>query len=93
MKPVTIEAIEWDGSNTDEIENFCGEKCNIIHDPGITLKGNFIALVIYTVDGKLYASVGDYIIKGVNGETYTCKPDVFEKYCNIVGDDSTAKVE
>lgn len=34
---------------------------------------------IKTLEGRMLASVGDYIIKGVNGEFYPCKPDIFEK--------------
>lgn len=37
------------------------------------------ALTIHTVEGDMLASKGDYIITGVNGERYPCKPDVFEK--------------
>lgn len=36
-------------------------------------------LVIHTLEGDMKASFGDYIIKGVNGEFYPCKPDVFDK--------------
>ena len=36
-------------------------------------------MVIHTLEGDMKASVGDYIITGVNGEQYPCKPDVFEK--------------
>ena len=34
---------------------------------------------IETLEGTMHASVGDYIIAGVNGELYPCKPDIFEK--------------
>lgn len=34
---------------------------------------------IETLEGRMHASVGDYIITGVNGEQYPCKPDIFEK--------------
>lgn len=37
------------------------------------------ALTIDTLEGQMHASVGDYIITGVNGEQYPCKPDIFEK--------------
>lgn len=37
------------------------------------------SLYIYTLEGKMEAKNGDYIIKGVNGEFYPCKPDIFEK--------------
>ncbi len=36
-------------------------------------------LYIDTLEGVMHASVGDYIITGVNGEQYPCKPDIFEK--------------
>lgn len=36
-------------------------------------------MIIHTLEGDMRASVGDYIIKGVNGEQYPCKPDIFEK--------------
>ena len=36
-------------------------------------------IVIHTVEGDMKASIGDYIITGVNGEQYPCKPDIFEK--------------
>lgn len=36
-------------------------------------------IVIHTLEGDMTASVGDYIITGVNGEKYPCKPDIFEK--------------
>lgn len=36
-------------------------------------------IVIHTLEGDMTASVGDYIITGINGEKYPCKPDIFEK--------------
>ena len=36
-------------------------------------------MIIHTLEGDIKASVGDYIITGVNGEQYPCKPDIFEK--------------
>lgn len=36
-------------------------------------------LIIPTLEGNMHASVGDYIITGVNGEKYPCKPDIFHK--------------
>lgn len=69
-KPVVIEAVQWAGENEKEIQNFCGNCANWgIND----------VLVICTLEGQHIASVGDYIIKGVNGEYYPCKPDIFEQ--------------
>ena len=36
-------------------------------------------LDIITMEGKMHASIGDWIITGVHGEQYPCKPDIFEK--------------
>ncbi len=44
-------------------------------------------LYIETLEGNMRADVGDYIIKGVNGEFYPCKPDIFEKTYEPVEDD------
>lgn len=40
--------------------------------------------VIVTLEGNMIVSDGDYIIKGVNGEFYPCKPDIFEKTYDII---------
>ena len=67
-KPVEVEAIQWTGDNYEDIRNFTnGESVLLIDD-----------LVIPTLEGDHMASVGDYIIKGVKGEFYPCKPDIFE---------------
>jgi hypothetical protein len=68
-KPAVIEAVKWTGCNETDIMDF-------------TDKGRFNdegGLVISTLEGILKADVGDWIIKGVNGEFYPCKPDIFEK--------------
>lgn len=68
-KPVVIEAIQWIGNNLSEIDNFIGR----------TVDNKETTLVIHTLEGDMEASIGDYIIKGVNGEFYHCKPDIFDK--------------
>lgn len=66
-KPVTIEAVQWTG-NLEEIQPFVpSEK---LYMAGDTLR-------IRTLEGDHTANVGDYIIKGVKGEFYPCKPDIF----------------
>ena len=69
-KPVEIEAIQWNGENLREILWF--SKDAFIDQDSFTLK-------IETLEGVMTANKGDYIIKGVNGEFYPCKPDIFEK--------------
>ncbi|WP_370819473.1 hypothetical protein [Agathobaculum sp.] len=75
-KPIVVEAIRWTGDNGKEIEAFCGTDVmfGTIYEPDPVS-----AACIHTLNGKMYARPGDYIIKGVNGEFYPCKPDVFAK--------------
>lgn len=42
------------------------------------------AIDIPTLEGTMHASVGDWIITGVNGEQYPCKPDIFEKTYDLI---------
>lgn len=71
-KPVVIEAIMFDGLNHLEIYEFTGGKSSprVVSDFGMPL-------TIPTLEGDHTASVGDWIIKGVAGEFYPCKPDIF----------------
>lgn len=66
-KPVTIEAIQWNGGNLSEIRDFMRR----------TVVANGLVLIIPTLEGNMHASLNDYIIKGINGEFYPCKPDIF----------------
>ncbi len=72
-KPVEIEAILWTGENFPDIEEFTESTSGICKQRG---------LVITTLEGDMVASVGDYIIKGVQGEFYPCKPDIFKATYN-----------
>lgn len=76
-KPVIIEAIQFE-DNSDriiEIHEFMGQETTRVNYED---KDNPY-IKIETLEGTMKASVGDYIIKGVNGEFYPCKPDIFEK--------------
>jgi hypothetical protein len=80
-KPVVIEAVEWTGSNLREVIDFTGlnssaEKWTWEEYEQVVKKDG---LKIFTLEGPLIAAVSDYIIKGVNGEFYPCKPDIFAK--------------
>ena len=68
-KPVIVEAIQWDGMNLHPIEDdFVGRVL------AVTTRDE---LIIETLEGAMKAAVGDWIIRGVRGEFYPCKPDVF----------------
>ena len=81
--PVIIEAVQWNGLNFKEIAAFAGYNVAILKEvllPNINMKipGEY-RLCIRTLEGVMDARIDDYIIKGVNGECYPCKPDIFEK--------------
>ena len=63
-KPVIIEAIQWNGRNSLELIEFTNNK---------------LFPRLETLEGIITASIGDFIIKGVNGEYYPCKPEIFYK--------------
>lgn len=76
-KPVVIEAINWNGKNIDEIMKFMNWS-NASHERHI-----ISGLKIYTLEGTHDARIGDWIIKGVHGEFYPCKPDIFDKTYDV----------
>lgn len=82
-KPVIIEAIQFDGNNGNEIMTFVGKelqtsrpRSGFEHDNEI--KNEMIYLLIPTLEGTMKCDRFDYVIKGVKGEFYPCKPDIFE---------------
>lgn len=79
-KPVTIECMKYTGDNSGEVRRFCGDIAEFTLD---IASGNE-DLYIKTLEGTHHASAGDIIIKGVNGEFYPCKPDIFEKTYELV---------
>lgn len=72
-KPVVIEAIQWTGENADEVQAFLRNGREHAADGWV--KGSYVE--IGTMEGLMVASIGDWIIRGVKGEHYPCKPDVF----------------
>jgi hypothetical protein len=71
-KPVVIEAMQWTGDNGAEVQAFLGGDRAPM---GGWVKGMYVD--IGTLEGLMVASIGDWIIKGVKGEFYPCKPDIF----------------
>lgn len=69
-KPVEIEAVQFDGSNALKIVRWMGGQF-------VSTGVNGDRLIIQTLEGDMTASLNDWIIKGVKGEFYPCKPDIF----------------
>ena len=74
-KPVVIESMEFTNETKDQVYNFvtCNKSASF---SGGTLHPT---LKIQTLEGVMTANIGDWIIKGVQGEFYPCKPDIFEE--------------
>lgn len=71
-KPVIITAVQWTGANYDECRKFV-----TVGSMGRTTSPDNAGLLISTLEGVMTASPGDWIICGVKGEFYPCKPDIF----------------
>ncbi len=71
-KPVEIEAVRWTGSNISEVKRFMNNAVMAFNEQNLKIS-------IKTLEGVITASPYDYIIKGVKGEFYPCKPDIFEE--------------
>ena len=82
-KPVVIEAILWDGKKetADAIGKASAERY-VLYDHDIV----YDVLYIRTLEGTMQARIGDWIIKGVKGEIYPCKPDIFRATYEMVGE-------
>lgn len=79
-KPVEIDAVRWTGTNHAQVwELFDGTSGGYIADREAERMGAVLGgLYIRTLEGTMYAEVGDWIIKGVAGECYPCKPAIFD---------------
>lgn len=71
-KPVVIEAVQYSGRNAEECCKFMGTAL-----PETDASQVGCPMHIHTLEGTMLASPGDWIIRGVKGECYPCKPDIF----------------
>lgn len=84
-KPVVIDAIEFDGTESgvrDVIECLGIFSLVVVTDD----RGVFCSMTIPTLEGNMRASPGDFIIRGIKGEFYPCRPDIFAATYESVGD-------
>ena len=82
-QPVTIQAFKYSAStfNKEDVPDFIREALDngtIVFNKAVGFDKTLVSLIINTLEGPLYASTGDMIIKGIHGELYPCKPDIFE---------------
>ena len=84
-KLIIIDAVQRTGNNIEEIKSFLDENGG---EYTITTNG----FIINTLEGNMLASLGDYIIKGIHGEFYPCKPDIFKETYDLVNIEVKGKV-
>lgn len=68
-KPTIHEAVQWCGDNYAAVAQLTGDKA--------VISGGGSSLSIPTLEGNMTASKGDWIVRGVNGEFWPVKPDIF----------------
>lgn len=74
-KPVIVEALRYTGDNWRKLADWIGfEDCSV----GKTSSTEIQPMYIHTLEGKMEASPGDYVIRGTDGEFYPCKPNIFK---------------
>jgi hypothetical protein len=85
-KPVIVEALKWTGKNHRDMFDFLTDhkfENNTMFTNGNTFYIDYVkvegGLIIKTLEGEHLAEIGEFIIKGIKGEFYPCKPDIFEK--------------
>ena len=84
-KPVVIEAWQWDESH-ETLESIGCQHSG--YEGHVDRPDECKCLSIETLEGVMRVQPGDWIIKGVNGEFYPCKPDIFEKTYEPVSEGS-----
>lgn len=89
-KPVHVQAWQWTPGNKDESRAMLHrlQEANVIHHisgDGRALETNSVKIT--TLEGIMTASPGDWIIKGIEGEFYPCKPSIFEATYELVDAD------
>lgn len=75
-KPVIVDAVRWNSKNYFDVIRLIGRKDIRFFDDG--------SCIIPTLEGNVVAQKGDYIIKGVRGECYPCKADIFTETYELV---------
>lgn len=85
-KPVVIEAVRWDG-DSETANKFIGERYTVDWQYQLSgADGYEHSILIPTLEGNMLCNVGDWIIKGIKGEFYPCKNDIFEQSYELVDD-------
>ncbi len=75
-RPVVIDAVQLTRENIVEVMTWVAPTVKVGRSLDVTIDINK-GLTVHTLEGDMTASFGDWVIKGVQGEFYPCKPDIF----------------
>lgn len=85
-KPVVIEAVQLTVENLEVVEAWCNGSIK-----GLKLPREQQRIDIQTLEGEMSATIGDFVIRGVKGEFYPCKPDIFAATYDAVNSDPASE--
>ncbi len=89
--PVVVEAVQWTGLNWDEVAAFAGLPADDEIEIARQMSVADHRLRIRTLEGVMAADPGDWVIRGIKGELYPCKPDIFAATYESAGDEEIAR--
>lgn len=87
-KPVEVQAMLYDGTNDKAVSEWVNDQPRLF--AAHRIKGGDV-LLIPTLEGVMEAQIGDYIIRGLRGEFYPCKPDIFAKSYDVLSDNQEVR--
>lgn len=87
-KPIVIEAIRLDKGKLESFFEFVGESKNYPECKIAGINPDTGKMTIKTLEGDMIAEVGDWVIKGIKGEFYPIKNDIFEKTYELVEEEN-----
>lgn len=87
-KPVVIDAFQWTGDNAFSLGGWHQDMGGNLRDRAFRFVESERAVYIKTLEGEMRASPGDWIIRGIKGEFYPCKPDIFAATYEPVGEET-----
>jgi len=89
-KPVAVEAMRYDGTNAAAVVAWAAMYPARYGASSLNMRRSATEIVVYTLEGVMYASPGDWMVKGVRGEFYPVKDAVFKASYEERGDSRTA---
>jgi hypothetical protein len=85
-RPVEVVAFRVTSLNMDEVGKWCGGTLIFGRSTNGISSESYFEIAIPTLEGDIYAGIGDWVIQGVVGEFYPCRADIFEATYDVLGE-------